>query len=118
MLGGRDMIDMPLEIDAADIDNVVITFTDQPLSSLSGTVRDARGAGDRDAVILLFPTDTRLWSDLSSSARRVKQARTTRDGTYAIPGLPAGDYFVLAGSEDLLIDWQAPNRLEALMRLS
>jgi hypothetical protein len=116
MVDGLDALDQPLELDAADIDRVVITFTDQRTATLSGTVRDGTGAADPAAVILVFPTDNRLWADLSPTARRVKQARTTRAGAYVIPGLPAGEYFVAVGTDDLLVDWQAPGALEALSR--
>ncbi len=118
MAGGTELLDQPLDIDAADVGNVVITFTDRPLVRLSGTVRDAKGVGDPEAVILVFPTDSRLWGDLTPSARRIKTARTTRVGAYAIPGLPAGEYFVAVGTDDLLVDWHAPNALESLTPLA
>jgi hypothetical protein len=116
MVGGVDVLDQPIEMDASDIDSVVITFTDQPLPSLSGTVRDATGTVDPEAVIIVFPADNRLWSDLGQTARRVKTSRTTRAGAYLIPGLPAGDYFVAVGRDELLADWQAPNALDTLSR--
>ena len=108
--------DQPIEIDTTDIDNVVITFTDQKTATLSGTVRDAGGTADADAVILVFPTDSRLWADLGGTSRRVKPARTTRTGSYVIPGLPSGEYFVVAGTDEMLTDWQAPDALNALSR--
>jgi hypothetical protein len=117
MIDGRDMLDQPIDIDAADID-VVLTLTDQPWTTLSGTVRDAKSMSDPEATILVFPTDNRLWSDLSPSARRVRAARTTRAGAYTISGLLPGEYFVIARPDDMLIDWQAPGRLQSLASLA
>jgi hypothetical protein len=116
MADGRDALDQPVELDTSDIDNVVVTFTDQKTATLSGTVRDANGAADPEAVILVFPADNRLWTDLSGTSRRVKPSRTTRSGSYIIPGLPAGEYFVITGTDDMLTDWQAPDALNALSR--
>jgi hypothetical protein len=116
MADGHDALDQPIELDASDVDNVVITFTDQKTATLSGTVRDANGAADPEAVILVFSADNRLWTDLGGTSRRVKVSRTTRSGSYNIPGLPGGEYFVVTGTDEMLTDWQAPDALSVLSR--
>jgi hypothetical protein len=116
MLAGRDLLDQPIEIDAMPVDNIAVRFTDVPLATLTGTVHNGRGAADAEAVILIFPTDRALWGDLTSSSRRVKAARTTRSGYYAIPGLAPGDYYIVASADALLTDWPTPTALETAAR--
>ncbi len=111
---GRDVTEVPLEIDATGVDDVLITLTDRPLGSMGGTVRTSRGDPDPGAVVLVFPTDRRLWSNLGSTALRFKAGGVSPAGTYSISGLPEGDYFVLAGPEDLLAEWLQTSVLESL----
>jgi hypothetical protein len=59
-LEGRDVSDMPFDL-KADIDNIVVTYTDHP-SALAGLVRGPQSDTDRDAVVIVFPTDTRYWT--------------------------------------------------------
>ncbi len=112
--GGRDVTDLPIEIGAEDLAEIVVTLTDELLGSLGGVVRNARGAIDPDAVVLLFPVDRRFWANLTPGARRLKSARVSSAGAYAIPGLPEGEYFVVATDEEVLADWQQVAVLESL----
>ena len=54
MYQGRDVADVPLDLDSADVSGVVITFTDRP-TELSGTVESSSGVRsvrDRDRLPL------------------------------------------------------------------
>jgi hypothetical protein len=113
-LGGRDVTELPIEMEGDDVADVVVTLTDRPPASLTGTVRRPGGEADADAVVLLFPADRQLWTNLGPTSLRTKSARVGPGGAYSIPGLPDGDYFVLAGNEDLLAEWLQPKMLEAL----
>jgi Carboxypeptidase regulatory-like domain len=116
MVEGRDVIDEVLEVETADVSNIVITLSDRPLGSVGGTVRTARGDPDPDALVAIFPADPRLRTDLSGTGRRLRLARTTKSGLYRIPGLPAGEYLIVAGGDELFDNWLEASALQALSR--
>ena len=39
-----------------------------------------------------------------------------RKGTFTLPNLPAGDYYLVLVPDDQVLDWQDAPRLEALSR--
>jgi hypothetical protein len=105
MLDGRDVSDVPLTVAGNDIAGLVVTFTDRA-AMLTGTVRNPQNAVDATATVLVFPTDRALWIDYGALPRRLRTARTDRAGAFSIPGLPAGEYFVVALPEDAADNWQ------------
>ena len=90
-IDGVETVDSPLEINSADVSNVVATFTDRP-SEVFGVLVDADGHVARGFTVVIFATDRTLWT----SARRVRWAGTDQRGTYSIVGLPAGEYYLAA----------------------
>jgi uncharacterized protein (DUF2141 family) len=112
---GRDISEAPIDLRAADVANVVITFTDRP-TRLSGVARTPGGNADPDALIVVFPADSSGWTDYGLNPRRMRSARTTKNGSYTFSGLPAGDYCVVAIKEEAYAQWQDPQVLEALAR--
>jgi hypothetical protein len=110
---GRDVADLPIDLDAKDASGVVITFTDRP-ASISGNVSGPRGA-DATAVTIVFATDEAMWT---VAPRRMRTARAADDGSYAIRSLPPGEYYVAAVQEDLVGEWQDPALLRALTRVA
>jgi hypothetical protein len=113
MYQGRDIADLPIELEAKDITGVVITFTDRP-STLAGIVTGTQGA-DATAVVIAFPTDEMMWT---TAPRRLRTARVAADGSYSIQSLPSGEYYVAAVEEDRVGEWQDPALLRALTRLA
>jgi hypothetical protein len=113
---GRDVADLPLDLETKDASGVVLTFTDQP-SSLSGSVRGADGP-DPTAIVLVYPVDSAAWTSSGALSRRMRTARAAKDGSYQLQGLPAGEYYVVAVQEDKVGDWQDPALLQALARLA
>ncbi len=111
---GRDVLDAPLDVGASDINGVVITLTDRP-NELSGAVRAAAGQPDRHARVVVFPSDRARWA-LVTAGRRMQATGVSRQGTFSFSGLPAGDYCVVAMSDQADTDWQNPKVLEALAR--
>lgn len=111
---GRDVADEGLELDAEDITDVVITFTDQT-SDISGAVTDVKGQPDVGALVIAFPADSDSWRQGNPNARRIRSARTTTTGTYSLT-LPAGAYYLAALSDESADNWQDPVKLEAVMR--
>ena len=112
----RDIADLPLDLESKDANGVVLTFTDRP-SGIVGTVRGADGP-DSTAVVLAYPVDPAAWSSSGALSRRMRTARAAKDGAYAIQGLPAGEYYLVAVQEERIGDWQDPALLTALSRLA
>ncbi len=114
--GTDDFTDVPLDLSKRDVTGVAITFTDRP-AELSGTVRTGQSA-DPDAVVLIFPTDSSTWGMRGPFPRRMRTARATKTGSYALQGLPPGEYNVIAVHEDTFADWQDPALLDAIARVA
>jgi uncharacterized protein (DUF2141 family) len=95
---GRDVTDVAMEVASSDINDVVIRFTDRR-SQLAGVVRNGERQPDGTAAVIAFPADRALWTDYSSSPRRLRFARAAATGAFTIPTLPPGDYLVAAISD-------------------
>jgi hypothetical protein len=109
----RDVSDSPLELESADLGNVVIILTDRP-ASLSGTI-DVGSAGSRDnVVVVLFPTDPKAWTDTGANPRRLRRRNMTPSGAYEMSNLLAGEYYVAATTEEAIEDFPDPALLERL----
>jgi hypothetical protein len=114
MSQGRDVSEVPLDVSLSDITDVVVTFTDEPIE-LSGTIRDAKDAPDPTATLILFPVNPDERVSYGPIARRIKTVRATTSGTYKLPNLVAGDYFVAAVRDETITDAQDPAFLTALV---
>jgi hypothetical protein len=113
MYGGRDISIAPVEIELADLSGVVLQFTDR-WTGVQGSVRDAKGAADPDAAVLLFPTDTGAWTAYGATTRRLKMARPGKNGSYIINSVPPGEYYVVAIPDEYSGDWRDPAFLESI----
>ncbi len=112
-IGGVDVVDLPVEI-AGDLTDVVITMGDGAPASISGTA--LRGGLIEDDVVLVFPTDRRLWTDPSAAFRRYRSSAVSRAGIFNVNGLPAGDYYIAIVSDAQSVDWQQSARFDALSK--
>lgn len=110
-VGGRDLTDMPFDLHS-DLKDVVLTFSDR-LCTIAGTVRTDQ-LPDPNAVVIAFPTDTSAWTDNGISQRRLRTTRASADGSYALPPLPPGEYYVAAVREDSIAEPYDPPLLAAL----
>jgi hypothetical protein len=115
MSEGRDLSEQPLDIRAADVAAVVLTFTDRP-TKLTGVVRGSDGNPDGAALVVVFPADSATWTDSGLNPRRIRSTRPTKTGAFTITGLAPGDYYVAAFHEDAFADWQDPAVFEELSR--
>jgi hypothetical protein len=104
---GRDVSDLPIDLDAGDLSNVVVTFTDRP-AALSGTVRRQAGDPDPTAVVVGFPVDPHAWG---SPGIHTFSARATTSGAYTAQFVAPGEYNVVAISNLLEKTWQSPDVL-------
>jgi hypothetical protein len=117
VVSGVDMTDLPVEMGGADISDVVITFIDTPMATLSGTVATGQNPPGADVSVLVFPSDRRYWADPAAAGRRFRSATVSRSGAFSVAaGFPAGEYFVVAVPADEAIDWQDATRLDRLSR--
>ncbi len=116
MIGGQDLTDLPFEVGEKDISDIVITYVDTPMASLTVTVAGAPPtAGSDQDSILVFPADRRYWTEPAAARRRFRQGVPTKSAT-TTPELPAGDYFAVYASVLDATDWMEPTKLEALSR--
>jgi hypothetical protein len=90
----QDVTDEPIALDpGARLPGVRVVLT-RLASSLSGTVRDDRGAAVLDATVVIFPDDETRWTIQS---RHIGTARPDTSGRFEITGLPPyREYRVIA----------------------
>jgi hypothetical protein len=120
-VGGQDIADIPLTLDASDVTDVTITFTDQP-AQIAGIVRTSSGSADTKALVVIFPRDDRSWPWMTAwRGLHATSAHVTAAGTFTLTSLPAGDYYLAAVPEEFgtpqgqpTADWQDPKMLRAL----
>ncbi len=115
VIAGVDVTDLPIEIDAADVSDVVIIFSDVPLARITGTLA-ATANTVAQTTVLLFPSDRRYWRDPDVARRRFRAMPVSRKGAFDATGLPAGEYFVAVVRDDDANEWQETSRLETLSR--
>jgi hypothetical protein len=110
-IGGRDVLDFPLEVKPNDdIGAAVVTFTDRS-QSLSGTMQNASGQPTADATVIVFAEDQRYWLPQS---RRIMATRPATDGTFSFASLPPGNYRLIAVSDVEQDQWFDPAFLRQL----
>jgi uncharacterized protein (DUF2141 family) len=112
-VNGQDIADVPFDVRTADINDVVVTFTDRP-TNLNGTVRAATGAADGAALVVIFPAENGNWAEAGMNPRRLRSTRTDRTGSFTMNAMPPGDYYVVAVHEDAMPQWQDPQALQEL----
>jgi hypothetical protein len=106
---------VPVEI-KGDISGIAIQFSDA-VSEIAGTVRNAKGAAESSASVVVFPIDRQRWTGYGSRfPRRARLTSVSLSGTFAVMALPPGDYFVAAIPDTLIDSWQDPKTLDALGR--
>jgi hypothetical protein len=90
MADGRDLLDVPLVIEARDVTNVALTFLDLQ-SELSGRLQRADGTPAFDSTIIVFSSNPETWR---KGSRRIQTAVPASDGRYSVRGLPGGEYLI------------------------
>jgi hypothetical protein len=115
-VGGRDVLDAPIDLRDADITGVLVTLTDEQFA-LSGTVTVAAGHKTDEAIVYVFPADHRAWIENGMNPRRSRSTRVAASGAYTFTLLPAGDYLAVAVDRADEGNPQDPAFIEALSRL-
>lgn len=116
MAGGQDASNVALTL-GADIADVILSFTDR-MGSLAGQVRDASGAADATATVLVFPANSSGWSDYGSFPRRLQAIRVDRRAEFNTGALPPGDYLAVAVPDEATANWQDPAVIKSLARVA
>jgi hypothetical protein len=75
-----------------DVAGMVVTFTDAQ-TEISGKIVDAAGRPAPQLYVFVFSSDETHWTPAS---RRVASILSADNGSYAISGLPFGDYYLCA----------------------
>jgi hypothetical protein len=104
---GRNVSETPIDIATADLEDVVITFTDHP-RKIDGSVQVPQGQTGAGVVVLLFPVEPAGWTDYGRSSRRVRRVRASPTGTFTVASPPDGEYFLIAIPDEQAADWQNP----------
>ena len=113
-IGNRDVLDGLIDIVPGSSPGLVVAYDDRP-TSLSGRLETASGAPASDVFVIAFAVDRERWGPYT---RRIKAVRPSSDGSFAIQGLPAGDYLLAAITDADPDDWQNPEFLEQLVPAS
>ncbi len=92
-----DLADRLLQATAGtgEVSDVVVTFTDRA-AEISGRLIDASGRPVTPYSIVVFTQDRSLWLP---NARRIRSAQPATDGSFAVSGLPAGEYAIAAAEK-------------------
>jgi hypothetical protein len=111
VVNGRNVGHEPLDLAAASLTDVVVTFTDR-LTELGGTLQDAAGRAAPDFHILAFSSDRSAWYPEST---RVQAVRPSTNGAFLFKGLPPGEYLIAALTDVEKDEWQDPEFLAQLV---
>ena len=74
-IGGLDVTDLPVEIDARDLVDVRFTCADVAGATLSGSLAGAARPLTEGVTALVFPEDRRYWVSPSAARRRFRHQR-------------------------------------------
>jgi hypothetical protein len=112
MLDGRDVLDRPLEFDAAtgNVAGLVVTFSDRH-TEIAGRFETPAGAAATAYIIAVVPTDRRFWYP---GSRRMAFTRPATDGRFAFHDLPPGAYAIVALTDLDPATWETSSFLEPL----
>ena len=115
VVAGKDTLTVPLDLASSDVTDVVVTFTDTG-TEISGTVNAPASSSTADAQVVVFPTDLQRWIDGGSTPRRARVIRTSPTGNFRIPGMPPGDYFLVAVDAETSVELRDAQLLNTLSR--
>jgi hypothetical protein len=89
---------------------LTLTVTERA-AEIAGTIRDGAGGMTGQGVVILFPSDRRLWQHWQS---RVRAVRPDSSGRFRLDHLGAGEYLIAALADAPYGAWDEPSFLEGL----
>jgi len=115
IVAGQDTLDLPLDVKAGEnVAGAALTLSNQP-TVVSGTLLGPTGQPSADYTVVIFSTENRFWVPQS---RRIQATRPGTDGRFAVRGLPAGEYRLVAVSDIEPGQWYDPALLRQLFASS
>jgi hypothetical protein len=87
---GRNALDAPIDLSNGNVDSVSVVLTDRA-TEIAGSVRGSGLLPAWGAAVIVVPGDSTAWTP-----NRSRYVRASTNGVYAIRGLPAGDYLIVA----------------------
>jgi hypothetical protein len=105
-LGGRELLDAPLDI-RANADDAVVTFSTRA-SEIAGRVTGPDGQPVAGPHLIVFSANTAHWYPLS---RRIVAHPLPADGRYVMRNLPPGDYLLVVDDDVDPGQWFDPSYL-------
>ena len=116
---GRDYTYTPFDTTGGrDITGVVVTFTDQVTTAVTGTVKETNGQAAAGAAVIVFPAERAQWMKYGVQPTRLRAAAASTTGVFTVRPLPAGDYFIIAIDGDAIEQWKDPKWLERASALA
>ena len=113
---GRDYTDRPFDGSIGrDINGVVITLTSR-VARINGSVRASGGQMAAEGAVIAFPTDKTLWTNSGFRPARLISGVVSTAGTFTLPSVPAGEYYLVAVAPAQAREWQDPRFLEVASR--
>ena len=116
VLGGRDVLDIPLTIRAGDaLDDIIVTFTDR-VAEITGSLVDGAGRPAPELFVFLFSTSRDHW--WQGSRRLLQPIRPDTAGRFGTRQLPPGEYYLCALTDFTPADIYNPAFLDQLVSSS
>jgi hypothetical protein len=94
VINGTDATDEPFDfgLEGRAFADAEVTFAANP-ASIAGRAVDERGAAFGGVAVLVFPVDSRRWF---ADSRWLESVTADASGSFALDGLPPGEYHVAA----------------------
>ena len=108
-----ELTDTLLNLEAADLTNLVITITDAPASSVEVRVQPQPKDPTDEIWVRVFSADRRFWDEPFAAPRRFRGVRASATGAVTVSGLPPGEYFVTTAPENTT-EWLTREMLEKI----
>ncbi len=106
--GGKDVLDVGLDVGTTDIAGVVVMLSDRH-AKISGKATQADGTPAVNYFVVVFPTDRALWQMRPAAWR----PRPDTNGAYYLDNLPAGEWHMAVLIDAVQDDeWQTPTLLQ------
>jgi protocatechuate 3,4-dioxygenase beta subunit len=99
-IAGRETIGRAVEIGREDFENVVLTFTDTPIT-VSGSIRTSDNQPAQHASVVLMPADTRTWMATGMAGDWSRIVAANALGEFQIVAALPGDYLIVAVPSDV-----------------
>ena len=114
--GGRDVLNEPIELRDADVNDVVITYTDK-ISQITGTVHSPSAVLPNTTVVMI-PADTRTWIARGMNVRLMRTVLVQKTGAFVIGNVPTGEFLVAALDDADVPENQDAAFVEAVARVA